>query len=50
MHHADKGSHYYSSEYRKMLEGLGMTASMSGAGNYYDNDPMESFWAKLKTK
>jgi putative transposase len=23
---------------------------MSGTGNCYDNDPMESFWATLKTE
>jgi len=25
-----------------------MQQSMSGAGNYYDNAPMESFWHSLK--
>jgi putative transposase len=39
-----------SAEYRMMLEALGMTASMSGTGNCYDNAPMESFWATLKTE
>ena len=33
-----------------MLEALGMKASMSGTGNCYDNAPMESFWATLKTE
>ena len=33
-----------------MLEGLGMKASMSGTGNCFDNVPMESFWATLKTE
>ena len=33
-----------------MLEGLGMKASMSGTGNCFDNAPMESFWATLKTE
>jgi putative transposase len=32
-----------------MLEGLGKKASMSGTGNCFDNAPMESFWATLKT-
>jgi putative transposase len=27
-----------------------MRASMSGTGNCYDNAPMESFWATLKTE
>jgi transposase InsO family protein len=50
VHHSDKGSQYCSHEYRRMLEGLGIKASMSGAGNCFDNAPMESFWATLKTE
>jgi transposase InsO family protein len=50
VHHSDRGSPYRSAEYRKMLEALGMTASMSGTGNGYDKAPMESFWATLKTE
>jgi len=50
LHHSDKGSQYCSNEYRRMLESLGMKASMSGAGNCFDNAPMESFWATLKTE
>ncbi len=50
LHHSDKGSQYCSHEYRRLLEGLGMKASMSGTGNCFDNAPMESFWATLKTE
>jgi transposase InsO family protein len=50
LHHSDKGSQYCSYEYRRVLDRLGMTASMSGTGNCYDNAPMESFWALLKTE
>jgi len=50
LHHSDKGSQYCSQEYRRMLEGLGIKASMSGTGNCFDNAPMESFWATLKTE
>jgi putative transposase len=50
VHHSDRGSQYCSSEYRKMLETLGMKASMSATGNCYDNAPMESFRATLKTE
>ncbi len=50
VHHSDKGSLYCSHEYRRTLEGLGMKASMSGTGNCFDNAPMESFWATLKTE
>ena len=48
IHHSDRGSQYCSPEYRKLLEQFGMTASMSGKGNCYDNAPMESFWGMLK--
>jgi len=50
VHHSDKGSQYCSLEYRRLIERLGMKASMSGTGNCYDNAPMESFWATLKTE
>jgi putative transposase len=50
LHHSDKGSQYCSHEYRRMLEGLGIKASMSGTGNCFDNAPMESFRATLKTE
>jgi len=32
LHHSDKGSQYCSLEYRRLLERLGMKASMSGTG------------------
>jgi transposase InsO family protein len=50
VHHSDTGSQYCSHEYRRMLEGLGIKAAMSGTGNRFDNAPMESFWATLKTE
>ena len=50
VHHSDKGSQYCSLEYRRLIERLGMKASMSGTGNCYDNAPMESSWATLKTE
>jgi transposase InsO family protein len=48
MHHSDRGSQYCAYEYRQLLERFGMTTSMSGKGNCYDNAPMESFWGILK--
>ena len=48
IHHSDRGSQYCSQEYRRMLAENEMLASMSGAGNCYDNAPMESFWGTLK--
>src|SRR5659263_417806 len=48
LHHSDRGSQYCSYEYREILTGYGLEVSMSGAGNCYDNAPMESFWGTLK--
>jgi transposase InsO family protein len=49
-HHSDRGGQYASGEYRKLLTGAGMTASMSRTGNCYDNAPMESFFHTLKVE
>lgn len=50
IHHSDRGSQYCALKYRKLLEQLGMQASMSRRGNCYDNAPIESFWVVLKTE
>lgn len=50
LHHSDRGSQYASGPYRQQLERAGLVASMSRAGNCYDNAAMESFWGKLKTE
>jgi transposase InsO family protein len=50
LHHSDQGSQYASVAYRRLLTTHGLTASMSRAGNCYDNAAMESFWGKLKTE
>ena len=50
LHHSDRGSQYASAAYRARLAQAGLVASMSRAGNCYDNAAMESFWGKLKTK
>jgi putative transposase len=50
LHHSDRGSQYASAEYRQLLTANGLEASMSRAGNCYDNAAMESFWGKLKTE
>jgi putative transposase len=50
IHHSDRGVQYASYEYQRLLESFGMTASMSGAGDCYDNAAMESLWATLKTE
>jgi putative transposase len=48
LHHSDRGSQYCSYEYRDLMSRYGLTVSMSGKGNCYDNAPMESFWGTLK--
>jgi putative transposase len=50
IHHSDRGSQYCSKEYRALLEGEKIRASMSRKGNCYDNAPVESFWGTLKTE
>ena len=48
--HSDRGSQYTSREHRQMLVEHGLEASMSRAGNCYDNAAMESFWSTLKAE
>ncbi len=48
IHHSDRGSQYASNEYRQMLTEHEVAASMSRAGDCYDNAVAESFFASLK--
>jgi transposase InsO family protein len=50
LHHSDRGSQYASHDYRHLLSEHGLEASMSRAGNCYDNAAMESFWSSLKAE
>lgn len=50
VHHSDRGSQYAGATYRRLLENNGITPSMSGRGDCWDNAMMESFWATLKTE
>lgn len=50
LHHSDRGSQYASRDYRALLLDQQALASMSRTGNVYDNAPMESFFATLKTE
>ena len=50
LHHSDRGVQYASEDYMHLLESSGMRISMSGKGDCWDNAPMESFWATLKTE
>jgi transposase InsO family protein len=48
VHHSDRGSQYTSQAFQGLLAGRGITPSMSGRGNCYDNAPVESFFGTLK--
>jgi len=48
IHHSDQGIQYACEEYRRLLAGHGLQASMSRVGNPYDNAKAESFMATLK--
>jgi len=50
LHHSDRGSQYAAGDYQTLLEGYGITCSMSRKGDCWDNAPMESFFATLKTE
>jgi transposase InsO family protein len=50
LHHSDRGVQYASDDYQHLLASRGITCSMSGKGNCYDNAVMESFWGTLKTE
>jgi transposase InsO family protein len=48
--HSDRGSQYASEHYQRLLARSGITCSMSRRGDCWDNAPMESFFASLKTE
>lgn len=50
LYHSDRGCQYTSHEFQALLNRYGITCSMSGTGNCYDNAAMESFFATLKTE
>ena len=50
MHHSDRGGQYAAAEYQKLLKKTEMICSMSRKGDCWDNAPMESFFATLKTE
>ncbi len=50
MHHSDRGGQYAADEYQKLLTETEMICSMSRKGDCWDNAPMESFFATLKTE
>jgi transposase InsO family protein len=50
LHHSDRGSQYASNDYQNRLTERGITCSMSGKGDCYDNAAMESWFGRLKTE
>ncbi len=48
IHHSDRGGQYASHDYTRRLEQRGIVASMSRAGNCWDNAPCESFFSTFK--
>ncbi len=48
--HSDRGSQYTSLDYQKLLSEKGISCSMSGTGNCFDNAVAESFFHTLKTE
>jgi len=46
--HSDRGSQYASEHYQRLLGKHGITCSMSGVAQCWDNAPVESFFATLK--
>jgi putative transposase len=50
LHHSDQGSQYTDGQYQALLEEHGIRVSMNGAGTWYDNAPMESFFGTLKSE
>jgi transposase InsO family protein len=50
IHHSDQGSQYTDERYQAVLKAHGIQVSMNGAGNWYDNAPMESFFGILKSE
>jgi putative transposase len=50
LHHSDQGSQYTSEHFQELLKEVGITCSMSRAGEVWDNSAMESFFSSLKTE
>jgi transposase InsO family protein len=50
IHHSDQGSQYTAGDYQQLLKDWDIRVSMNGAGSWYDNSPMESFFGTLKSE
>jgi transposase InsO family protein len=50
IHHTDRGSQYTAHDYLDLLSDLGVSVSMSGKADPYDNAMMESFFSTLRAE
>jgi transposase InsO family protein len=50
IHHSEQGRQYTDQEYQALLKNHGIHTSMNGAGAWYDNASMESFFGTLKSE
>jgi putative transposase len=50
IHHTDRGSQYTADDYLALLKGGGVSVSMSGKGDPYDNAMAESFFSTLRAE
>ena len=50
IHHSDQGSQYTAEDYQAVLQTHHIVPSMNGVGTWYDNAPMESFFATMKSE
>jgi transposase InsO family protein len=50
IHHSDRGTHYASDRYQRILDQHGMRGSMSRTANCLDNAVAESFFSTLKNE
>jgi transposase InsO family protein len=48
--HSDRGFQYTAKAFKKKLDDIGMTQSMSRVSRCIDNGPMEAFWGMLKSE
>jgi len=48
--HSDRGFQYTNKAFKKKLDDVGMTQSMSRVSRCIDNGPMESFWGMMKSE
>ena len=50
LHHSDRGSHYSSEPFRRLMADNGVDCSMSRSGNIWENAAIKSFFSSLKTE